>query len=402
MGPVKYHNVVATIPGAEFPDEYVVLGGHFDSFDGGTGGVDDGSGFSPGMEAMRLIAEAGGSPRRSIVMILFAAEENGLVGSQSWLAENPGLHDKIVTMINRDGSPSTITGAVVPPGWYDGLREITEPLVDLNALWPFSLEVNHYPGVKPERPGGTDSSSFAKMGIPTFNFRTETDYNYMRAWHTLYDTYSELAPYQEHQEHSALVTAVVAFGVANLEEPLTREGSYLPDGLFADLTTTSGARIIFSLDHENAPLQTANFIRIVEGNSGPPQGRGFGRGPSGPGVGRITDVTDGVLTAIIDSETQRSMSVEDLPIDPNPAVSHDGPGVFGISATNAFYVTLQAKPGLDGRFTALGRVVAGSHVLPDMAAGDGIQRIRILRSGESAMSFDTSDEAFGELLRRGR
>jgi hypothetical protein len=402
MGPVKYHNVVAMIPGSVYPDEYVVLGGHFDSFDGGTGGVDDGSGFSPGMEALRLIAKAGGAPKRSVVMILFAAEENGLVGSQAWLAKNPDLHDKIVTMINRDGSPSTITGAVVSPGWYDDLSGITAPLVDLNALWPFSLEVNHYPGVKPDRPGGTDSSSFAKMGIPTFNFRTETDYNYMRAWHTLYDTYSELAPYQEHQEHSALVTAVVAYGIANLDEPLTREGSYLPDGLFADITTASGARVIVSLDHENAPLQTTNFIRIVEGNSGPPQGRGFGRGPGGPGVGSITAVAAGVVKAVIDSETQRSMMVEDLRIDPNPAVKHDGPGVFGVTAGNEFYLTLQANPGFDERSTALGRVVAGAHVLADLAAGDGIQRIRILRGGESARSFDTSDEAFGELLSRGR
>ncbi len=94
--------------------------------------------------------------------------------------------------------------------------------------------------------------------------------------------------------------------------------------------------------------------------------------------------------------------VEDLRIDPNPAVKHDGPGVFGVTAGNEFYLTLQANPGFDERSTALGRVVAGAHVLADLAAGDGIQRIRILRGGESARSFDTSDETFGELLSRGR
>ena len=239
MGPVKYHNVVAVIPGTTHPEEFVILGGHFDSFDGGTGGVDDGSGFSPGMEAMRQIALAGAAPKRSIGMVLFAAEENGLVGSQDWLADNPQIHDKIVTMINRDGSPSTITGAMVPPAWQEDLERITEPLVDLNPRWPFSLEVNHYPGLKPVNPGGTDASAFAKVGIPTFRFRTDSDYNYMRAWHTLYDTYSELVPYTEHQEHSAVVTAVVAYGIANLDEALTREGSYLPEGLFADITTSA-------------------------------------------------------------------------------------------------------------------------------------------------------------------
>jgi len=401
MGPVKYHNVVALIPGTAYPDEYVILGGHFDSFDGGTGGVDDGSGFSPGMEAMRLVAAAGGRPKRSIMMMLFAAEENGLVGSQSWLERNPQLWGKIVTMINRDGSPSTITGAAVPPLWYDDLQQITAPLQNLNSTWPFSLEVNYYPGVKPVNPGGTDASSFAMVGIPTFRFLTETDYNYQRAWHTLYDTYSELVPYTEHQEHSALVTAVVAYGIANLDGPLTREGSYLPDGLFADITTASGARVIASLDFENAPLQAAHFVRIVEGNAGEPQGGGFGRGPGGPAVGRITEVGSDIVRAILDSENQRTMDYPDLPLTPNPALSHDGSGILGLSGSNSFYLTLSADPSLDDRFTALGRVVAGGHVLGDIAAGDEIRRVRILRSGEAASAFDTGDEAFLELLRLG-
>jgi hypothetical protein len=392
---------VALIPGTTFPDEYVVLGGHFDSFDGGTGGVDDGSGFSPGMEAMRLIAAAGGRPKRSIMMMLFAAEENGLVGSQSWLERNPDLHEKIVTMINRDGSPSTITGAAVPPLWYEDLQDIAAPLGTVNPKWPFSLEVNYYPGLKPVNPGGTDASSFAMVGIPTFRFLTETDYNYQRAWHTLYDTYSELVPYTEHQEHSALVTAVVAYGIANLDEPLTREGSYLPDGLFADIATSSGARVIASLDFENAPLQAAHFVRIVEGNAGEPQGGGFGRGTGGrPSIGRITEVGSGVALAMIDSETQRAMDYPDLPIRPNPALSHDEFGVLGLSASNGFFLTVSANPSLDDRFTALGRVVAGGHVLGGIAAGDEIRRIRILRSGEAAMAFDTGDEAFQELLGR--
>jgi len=62
MGPVKYHNVIGIIPGTEFPGEYVIVGGHLDAFDVATGGVDDGSGVTPSMEAARLIMEAGGNP----------------------------------------------------------------------------------------------------------------------------------------------------------------------------------------------------------------------------------------------------------------------------------------------------------------------------------------------------
>ncbi len=397
MGPITYHNIVGVIPGTTYPDEYVILGGHFDSFDGGTGGVDDGSGFSPGMEALRLIKEAGGAPKRSIAMILFAAAENGLVGSQNWLADHPDLHSDIVTMINRDGSPSAITGAVVPPGWYEELERITAPLVDLNPRWPFEMSQNDYPGLMPVTPGGTDASSFSMVGIPTFRFRTETDYSYGRAWHTLYDVYSELVPYTEHQEHSALVTAVVAYGIANLDEPLTRDGVYLPDGIFADITTTSGARVITSLDYENAPLQTANFIRLIEGSGGQPQGGRRGR--MGSPVGKIAAVGEGRIDAVIDSETQRSVAVAELPLDSNPSVKHDGPGVLGLSGSSSFYLTLSENSDLDGRFTALGRVVAGAHVLGDFAAGDEIRSIRILRSGEAARAFMTGDEAFQRLLR---
>jgi carboxypeptidase Q len=401
MGPVKYHNIIGVIPGTTYPDEYVILGGHFDSFDGGTGGVDDGSGFSPGMEALRLIAAAGGAPKRSIAMILFAAEENGLVGSQAWLADHPELHDNIVAMINRDGSPSAITGAVVPPGWYDAFQDITAPLVDLNPRWPFTLDVNPYPGVKPVRPGGTDASSFAKEGVPLVNFRQETDYSYMRAWHTLYDIYSELVPYTEHQEHSAVATAVVAYGIANLDEPLTRDGVYLPDGLFADIVTASGSRVLASLDYQNAPLQVANFIRVAEGNAGPPARR-FGGGGGATTVGRITEVDGALATGVVESETQASMMVEDLPMKSNPGVSHDGPGVFGVSGPNAFYFTMAADVSLDGRFTALGRVVAGLDKLSELAAGVGIRSIRILRSGAEATAFATDDQSFQRLSGSGR
>ena len=133
MGPIKYHNVVATLRGTTYPDEYVVIGGHFDAFSGGTGGVDDGSGFAPGMEAIRLIAAAGAKPKRSIVFIAFAAEEQGLVGSQAWLKKHPELHGKIVMMINRDGSPSAITGATVPETWYADFKPITAPLADAQS-----------------------------------------------------------------------------------------------------------------------------------------------------------------------------------------------------------------------------------------------------------------------------
>lgn len=68
MGPVKYHNVIGVMRGSEYPDEYVLAGGHLDAFDVATGGVDCSNGVSVVMEAARMISEAGGKPKRTILL----------------------------------------------------------------------------------------------------------------------------------------------------------------------------------------------------------------------------------------------------------------------------------------------------------------------------------------------
>jgi cyclophilin family peptidyl-prolyl cis-trans isomerase len=262
------------------------------------------------------------------------------------------------------------------------------------------------------------------LAIPTLNFATTSartgpdgkeipSYTYSYAWHTLNDLYSELVPYTEHQQHSALVTAVVAYGVANLDKPLTRDGVYLADGLYATLTVGSGddlRQIMTTLDFVNAPLATANFIRIAEGKApqpgggrgGPPAGmgggRGGGRGAEIPPIGQVLDVKGGLATMQIVSEVQKSVAIPKLPKTTNKAVKHDGAGVIGLSGPNTFYLTLQKKGGLDGRYAALGKVIAGLDRLPGLKKGDAIRSIRITRVGQGARDFRTDDEAFGKLM----
>jgi hypothetical protein len=422
MGPVKYHNVVATIRGTTYPDEYVVIGGHFDCFSGAEGAVDDGSGFAPGFEAIRLIKAAGARPKRSIVMMLFAAEEQGLVGSQSWLKKHPEIQPKIAMMINRDGSPSVITGARVPETWYADFQTITAPLANLNPKWPFKLE-KALPRAHATSPGGTDSSSFEMVSVPTLSFATQTDYVYNYAWHTLNDLYSELVPYTEQQKESALVTAVVAYGVANLDKPLTRAGVYLNDGLYASIAVgapgkpaSEAQQFMVGLDFVNAPLQTANFLRIVEGSAPPGGGRGGPAGPAGPGggrggpgggrgerpepppIGKVLLVKSGVASGQIVSDIQKKFAVKTLPKQLNPKVKHDAAGVFGMMTPNGFYLTLKANPGFDKKYTALGKVIAGADVIAQLKKDDAIRRIQITRVGQAARDFKADDESFKKLL----
>ena len=227
MGPVKYHTVIGIIPGTEYPNEYVIVGGHLDCFDVATGGVDDGSGVSPSMEAARLIMKAGGKPKRTILVCLWAGEEFGLLGSQSWIKKNPDKLVKISNMFNRDGGPTIANSLSVSDAMWDDMKKICEPLNNINPNFPFTL-THRVASPKPVKLGGTDSSPFAKEGVPTMTFGTADtkgyDFNYNEIWHTERDVYNKSIP--DYQEHTSIVTAVVVYGVANLEHMLSRDGYY--------------------------------------------------------------------------------------------------------------------------------------------------------------------------------
>jgi hypothetical protein len=224
-GPIPYHNVIGVIPGIEFPDEYVIQGGHLDAYDVATGGVDDGSGATPSMEAARLIMAAGGKPKRTILTILWAGEEFGLLGSQSWIDRHPELLDKISNMFNRDGGPTVITGISVPAAMKEDFEKICAPINDINPEFPFRIE-DRQPPEKPKKAWGTDSGPFAVAGVPVLHFNTGDpkgyDFNYYEIWHTERDTYDKSI--KEYQEHVSIVTAIVVYGVANLDHLLSRDG----------------------------------------------------------------------------------------------------------------------------------------------------------------------------------
>ncbi len=224
-GPIPYHNVIGVIPGTDFPDEYVIMGGHLDSYDVATGGVDNGSGATPSMEAARLIMAAGGKPKRTILVTLWGAEEFGLLGSQSWVDRNPEKLDRISNMFNRDGGPTVITGVKVPAAMKEDFETVCAPLNDINPDFPFTIE-ERQPSEKPTKAWGTDSGPFAVAGVPTIHFNTGDpkgyDFNYYEIWHTERDTYDKSI--REYQEHTAIVTAVVVYGIANLDHLLSRDG----------------------------------------------------------------------------------------------------------------------------------------------------------------------------------
>lgn len=230
MGPVKYSNVVGMIKGTKYPDEYVIIGGHLDAFDVGTGGVDCGTGIAIAMEAARLIMESGAKPKRTILFCLWAGEEFGLLGSKSWVLNNEDKWDKISNYFNRDGGPTVANSLSVPEAMYDDFEKICKPLNDINPDFPFTL-TKRKPRKKPTRAGGSDHAYFAINGVPTVGFGTADpkgyDFNYGEIWHTERDLYNMSIP--EYMDHTSVVTAIVALGLANLDHLLSREGYFLPE-----------------------------------------------------------------------------------------------------------------------------------------------------------------------------
>lgn len=230
LGPVPYYNVLAYIRGSEKPEEYIISSCHLDCFDVATGGVDCGTGVAPAMEAARLLATAIGAgtekavaPKRTIVFALWAAEECGLWGSKHWVENNPDKLPSVVNVFNRDGGPTVANSISVPTAWYGPFKEICAPLEELDPQMPFKVnEATHYPIERPKTAGGSDHAHFVMNGVPAISFGTGDplgyNFNYSEIWHTERDLYNMSIP--PYMEQTAVVNAVVFWGLANMEERL--------------------------------------------------------------------------------------------------------------------------------------------------------------------------------------
>lgn len=224
LGTIPYYSVIGIIKGSEFPDEYVVMGGHLDSYDVSTGASDNGAGVAPALEAARLIIKAGGKPKRSILVGLWSGEEFGLLGSSAWVKDNQDKLKNISAMFNRDGGPTVPISLAVPPAMLPDLERICAPISKINPEFPFSVNSSS-PRTKPVVAGGTDTAPFLMAGVPVIDLRTEDvkgyNFSYREIWHTTRDTYDKCPP--DYMNHSSIVTALIVYGVANLDHLLPRD-----------------------------------------------------------------------------------------------------------------------------------------------------------------------------------
>ncbi len=107
---VESHNVIGEIKGTEFPDEYIVVGGHLDSWDLGDGAHDDGAGIVQSMEVLRLFKEIGYAPKRTIRVVMFMNEENGLRGGNKYAEVAKNNNEKHIFALESDAGGFTPRG----------------------------------------------------------------------------------------------------------------------------------------------------------------------------------------------------------------------------------------------------------------------------------------------------
>src|SRR5215468_1054133 len=126
-GPIKSSNVVAEIRGSEIPDEFVVVGAHLDSWELGTGALDNGCNAALVIDALRAIKTSGAPPRRTIRFILFSGEEQGLLGSRAYALNHRSELDRAAGVVIYDSGTGPTTGFSLG-GRKDLLNAVT-PLV---------------------------------------------------------------------------------------------------------------------------------------------------------------------------------------------------------------------------------------------------------------------------------
>ena len=205
-GPVDSENVVAEIRGREKPDEFVILGAHLDSWELGTGALDNGCNAALVIDAARVIKSSGSIPRRSIRFILFTGEEQGMLGSWAYARQHRAELDRMVAAVIFDSGIGAVSGFSLG-GRKDTLaavRESLEPIASLGAK-EFTLDAE----------SGTDNLDFLLEGVPTLVANQEPA-NYMLNYHAQSDTFDKV-DIAELKKHVA-IASVTAYAIADREQ----------------------------------------------------------------------------------------------------------------------------------------------------------------------------------------
>ena len=204
---VKAFNVVAEIRGSEKPEEIVLVGGHQDSWDLGTGATDNGTGTVAAMEVLRAMQALGLKPRRTLRVVLFSGEEEGLLGSEAYVKAHEAELPKFQAVLVDDMGSGRIKG------WPDMGQEmyrapLAAAMVPANQIG--ATEIGAF-----TLPGATDHWPFHQQGVPAFA-ATQEELDYMSTTHhSQADTFDHVV--KEDLTQGIQAMAATAWGLLNGE-----------------------------------------------------------------------------------------------------------------------------------------------------------------------------------------
>jgi len=205
LGAVPTFNTIGEIKGTEKPNEYVMLSAHFDSWDGGTGATDNGTGTLTMMEAMRLLKKFYPNPKRTILVGHWSGEEEGLNGSRAFVEDHPEIVSNLQALFNQDNG----TGRVINLTGQ-GFKDVEAPLTKWLAAVPDTIKNRirtRFPGTPSG--GGSDNASFVAVGAPGFSLSSLNWAYSIYTWHTNRDTYDKII--FDDVRNNAMLTAIMIY-----------------------------------------------------------------------------------------------------------------------------------------------------------------------------------------------
>lgn len=222
LGMVKTFNTIGRIEGKEKPDEYVILSAHFDSWDGGQGATDNGTGTITMMETMRVLKKLYPNNKRTILVGLWGSEEQGLNGSRAFVKDNPAIVKNIQAVFNQDNGTGRIAN-ISGQGFVNAY--------DYLGRWLAAAPKNITAGIETSYPGmpgggGSDHASFVAAGVPSFMLGSLSWGYGGYTWHTNRDTYDKIV--FDEVRKNVILTAVLAYMASEDPQPANRDRRVLP------------------------------------------------------------------------------------------------------------------------------------------------------------------------------
>ncbi|MDC6383887.1 M20/M25/M40 family metallo-hydrolase [Flagellimonas taeanensis] len=222
LGVSPTFNTIAEIKGSEKPDEYVILSAHFDSWDGGTGATDNGTGTLVMMEAMRILKKVYPNPKRTILVGHWGSEEQGLNGSRAFVEDHPEIVDGVQALFNQDNGTGRVV-SISGGGFLDAYDYLGKWLHPVPQEITDEIETT-FPGT-PAR-GGSDYASFQAAGAPAFSLSSLNWSYWNYTWHTNRDTYDKII--FDDVRNNAILTAILAYMASEHPEKTSRTKAVLP------------------------------------------------------------------------------------------------------------------------------------------------------------------------------